>query len=260
MLAPFAHSNVMAVTGNTLPIELQTAAQAFFEEYGGLGRGFRRLEADGDWFMSHRRRAVPTWELGATANAAFRASVFSDPSIGLMDEALGPGMPSGVGEDTYLFYRILKAGHTIVYEPAAYVWHKHRREMSELRKQLYDYSKGHVAYHLTTLLRDRDLRALFQLMFWLPKWHTRRIRDRLRGLSTYPLSLISIEILGNLVGPLALARSHLRVKREGRSGAYLPVAQRPGHAEDGLSKVSLDCADPSVATRVASSQEFAERI
>ena len=74
------------------------------------------------------RGAVPTWKLGATANAAFRAAIFSDPAIGVLDEALGAGMPTGCSEDTYLFYRILKAGHTIVYEPAAWVWHEHRRD------------------------------------------------------------------------------------------------------------------------------------
>ena len=90
-----------------------------------------------------------------TANAAFRTSMFHDPQIGLMDEALGPGMPSGVGEDTYLFYKVLKAGYTIVYEPAAWVRHKHRRDLPGLRRQLFGYSKGHVAYHLTTLLSRR---------------------------------------------------------------------------------------------------------
>ena len=43
-----------------------------------------------------------------------------------MDEALGPGMPSGVGEDSYLLYRIVRAGYTVVYEPAAFVYHRHR--------------------------------------------------------------------------------------------------------------------------------------
>ena len=46
--------------------------------------------------------AFPAWELGATANAAFRRDVFDDPEVGLMDVALGPGTPSGVGEDSYL--------------------------------------------------------------------------------------------------------------------------------------------------------------
>jgi len=142
-----------------------------------------------------------------------------------MDEALGPGMPSGVGEDTYLFYKVLKAGYTLVYEPTAYVWHKHRREMPALRRQLYRYSQGHVAYHLTTLARDRDLRALLQILVRLPLTHIRRLTLRLCHKSVYPLSLILIEVLGNLAGPFALWRSRRRVRREGRSDPYIRVRQ-----------------------------------
>lgn len=223
LIAPFARQDVMTVTGNVLPLELETVSQRFFETYGGLGRGFEPFEADSDWFCkSFRRRAVPTWSLGATANAAFRASIFSHPQIGLMDEALGPGMPSGVGEDTYLFYKVLKASYTLVYEPSAYVWHKHRRSMSALRRQIYNYSKGHVAYHLTTLLRDRDLRSLVRLAIELPRSYIQRIKARLRGRSEYPLSLLLLEIAGNLAGPWSLWQSRQRVKREGRSDPYIP--------------------------------------
>ncbi len=226
LVAPFARADVMVVTGNVLPLKLETPAQRYFEEYGGLGRGFDRYEVNGDWFESFQGRAVPTWELGATANAAFRTSIFKHPQIGLMDEALGPGMPSGVGEDTYLFYKVLKAGYTLVYEPTAYVWHKHRRDLAALRRQIYNYSKGHVAYHLTTLLRDHDWRALRRIAFFLPIWHMRQIMQRLRGRSSYPLSFIIIEILGNLAGPFALWKSRRRVKREGYSTPYSPVSQR----------------------------------
>lgn len=226
LVAPFARNDVMIVTGNILPLELETAEQCLFEAYGGLGRGFDLFEADKNWFKMFTLYPVPTWRLGATANAAFRASIFSHPEIGLMDEALGPGTPSGVGEDTYLFYKVLKAGYTIVYEPSAYVWHKHRRDISALRSQLYNYSKGHVAYNLTTLVRDHDLRVLPHLAVHLPVWHIRRIIARLLGKSVYPLSLISLEIAGNLAGPWALWRSCLRVKREGRSKPYVPVSQR----------------------------------
>jgi hypothetical protein len=85
-----------------------------------------------------------------------------------MDEALGAGMPSDVGEDTYLFYKVLNAGYNIIYEPAAWVWHKHRCDLPALRRQIFNYSKGHVAYHLTTLLRDGDWRAVTNLALLLP--------------------------------------------------------------------------------------------
>jgi hypothetical protein len=178
--------------------------------------------------------------LGGTANAAFRSSIFAHPEIGMMDEALGPGTPTGVGEDTYVFYRVLKAGYLIWYTPDAYVLHKHRRDMSALRRQIYGYSKGHVAYHLTTLIRDHDLRALMRLGFELPVLTAKRIKQRLFGGYVYPLGLIAIEVLGNLVGPLSLLRSRLRVRFHGRSRPYVPPRHRTVTAGDSQPKSSFE--------------------
>ena len=214
LVAPLADPDVMAVTGNVLPLELETEAQCRFEAYGGLGKGYRSVEVDGEWFRT-RRMAVPTWQLGATANAAFRSAIFRDPRIGLLDEALGAGTPTGCSEDTDLFYRILKAGHTIRYEATACVWHRHRRTMKDLRAQIYAYSKGHVAYHLTTWLRYGDRRALLRLFYSLPKAYVVRTWHRLRGYSEYPLSLIGLEIAGSLAGPFALWAARRRARTLG---------------------------------------------
>jgi glycosyltransferase involved in cell wall biosynthesis len=218
LVLPFERDDVMIVTGNVLPAELETDAQRMFEAYGGLGRGFSRFIADADWFRRWRR-SVPTWEIGCTANAAFRASVFCAPEIGLVDEALGAGTPTGCSEDTYVFYRVLKAGYTIAYEPDARVWHRHRDTMRALRKQIYNYSKGHVAYQLTTWWNDGDRRALVRLVYELPRTYMRRAYERGRGRSHYPMSFIALEVLGNLAGPWALWRSRRRVRRLGRSAS-----------------------------------------
>ncbi|WP_346289900.1 glycosyltransferase [Sphaerothrix gracilis] len=217
LVAPFCRPDVMVVTGHVLPIQLDTPSQQAFENYGGLGRGFEPLEVGADWYELFPHKPSPTWSLGATANAAFRSTLFSHPEVGLMAEALGPGMPSGVGEDTYLFYKVLKAGYTILYHPTAYVWHKHRTDQSALKRQLYNYSKGHVAYNLTTWLQDGDWRGLAQVLLGLPLAHYYRIKERLLGRSDYPISLIWLEIRGNLAGPWSLWQSYRRVKREGRS-------------------------------------------
>jgi O-antigen biosynthesis protein len=246
LLAPFARPEVVAVTGHVLPIELETTSQFYFEAYGGLGKGFTRLEADGDWFRQ-QRGAVPTWKLGATANAAFRAAIFRDPRIGVLDEALGAGTPTGCGEDTYLFYRILKAGHTIAYEPNAWVWHRHRRDAASLRHQIYSYSKGHTAYHLTTLLRDGDRRALVRLFYSLPKHYLKRAYGRIRGWSDYPMSLILIEIGGTLVGPWALWQARRRARKLGPSA-------RPG-AQDEVSAAGRQGAATSDPAHVCAASE-----
>jgi O-antigen biosynthesis protein len=129
-------------------------------------------------------------------------------------------------EWTFLFYKVLKAGYTIIYEPKAYLFHKHRRTFKALQSQIYNYSKGHVAYHLTTLLNDHDFRALVRLFIELPFYHIKRLIRRFLGRGDYPMSLILLEIAGNLAGPYAVFKSRRRVRRLGASEPYIPVSQR----------------------------------
>jgi glycosyltransferase involved in cell wall biosynthesis len=198
ILAPFADERVMCVSGLVLPLELENHSQEMFEKYGALGRGYKPRIFDEQFFNRSRKHVVHTWDLGGTANVAIRKSVL--PDSGMFDETLGPGQPTGVGEDIYMFYRILKAGHICYYEPAAYVWHKHRASMKALRKQLYNYNKGQTSYQLRTLVTDGDRRAIRQLLWDLPKWHGRRIWEILRGRQDYSLALVAVELWGMLVG------------------------------------------------------------
>lgn len=229
LVAPFRRADVGIVTGNVLPVDLDTPAARLFEAYGGLGRGFERWVVGREWFDSFHSTAVPTWNLGATANAAFRARLFREEGIGLFDERLGAGSPTGCSEDTYLFYKVLKSGHAVAYEPAAYVWHHHRATMEALRGQIFNYSKGHVAYHLLTWREEGDWRCWKRLAGELPRALARRAWLRLRGRSDYPLHLLLHEVRGLLLGPWALWRSSRRVARlGGMSGAApVPVAKIP---------------------------------
>ncbi|MCO5187556.1 MAG: glycosyltransferase [Anaerolineae bacterium] len=231
LVAPFVDPDVMAVTGNVLPYRLDNRAQQLFEQYGGLGRGFEPRRTAYDWFVATRFRGLKTWELGATANAAFRATIYSHPEIGLLEEALGAGSPTGCSEDTYAFYQILRAGNTIVYEPTAYVWHEHRTSTAALRRQLFNYSKGHVAYHLLIWLKQHDRRSLFYLLVQLPIGHVYRLILWLLRQTDYPLRYHALEIAGQLMGPWALWRSQRRVERLGRSEPYVPVGRRGFSAE-----------------------------
>jgi len=88
------------------------------------------------------------------------------------------------------------------------------------------YAKGHVAYHLTTWLRDGDRRGLARLALTLPRWHARQLLRwayaQVRGTVPYPLSLVLLEMAGHIAGPAALWRSRRRVRREGRSALGVP--------------------------------------
>jgi GT2 family glycosyltransferase len=228
LLEPFDRSDVMLVTGHVLPLELETRSQIEFENYGGLGRGYERFDYDRKWFDSFRRKAVPTWTIGATANAALRASLLRDPDVGMLDEALGAGTPTGCSEDTYLFYKTLKAGHTIVYHPKAFVWHRHRVDADALDRQILNYSKGHAAYHLTTFLRDRDGRGLVRILFEIPMHQARQLLRCLRGRNQTSMRTIILEIQGHALGPIALWKSRRRVRRlRGEASKAYEDAKKP---------------------------------
>jgi hypothetical protein len=93
-------------------------------------------------------------------------------------------------------------------------------------KQIYNYSKGHVAYQLTTLFKDKDFRALTRLFLELPFSYMKRIYFRLAGKSNYSIMLILLEILGNTVGPFTYIQSVYRVKKLNRGKPQYIIPKR----------------------------------
>src|SRR5207247_10340890 len=67
---------------------------------------------------------------GTGANMAFRRTIFDE--VGCFDPAMGPGTVTRSGDDLEMFFRIVKEGHLLVYEPRAVVRHRHRRTYAEL--------------------------------------------------------------------------------------------------------------------------------
>ncbi|MEB3295334.1 MAG: glycosyltransferase [Synechococcales bacterium] len=227
LIAPMIRPEVMVVTGNVLPLELETPAQWMFETLrGGLGAGFAPFEVDRAWWDSFKEGTPPVWNLGVSANAAFRASIFHHPDIGMMDEILGPGTPTVGGEENHLIYKVLRAGYTVVYEPAAQVWHRHRREMQAFYKQVYGHMKGGTAYHLLLWLQERDPRAWKQLFIHMPRYLRDYTIDRLLGKHQMPWRIMWSEMSGYLAGFWGYWQSAQRLKKLGRSDRYIPVADR----------------------------------
>jgi GT2 family glycosyltransferase len=196
LVAPFRRHDVWMTTGVILPWSLDTEAEQLFEAYGGFQFFDRSVEASARWFNGSGSVAVPVWQLGASANMAFRRHIVDDAAIGPMCEHLGPGTPAGAGEDMYFIYRLLKEGHTVFFDPTIWVYHHHRRTMPEVRRQVYNYGKSQVCHQLETLLRDRDLRSLRMLCWDIPRHMVRGVS----GMEPYPPGLLGPETRGNLAG------------------------------------------------------------
>ena len=138
----FQDPQVMAMTGLVIAAALETKAQCIFEKYWSFNRGYRTILYDSKYFDRYKCIGVPTWRVGAGANMAFRREIFN--LVGYFDERLDVGA-SGCSGDSELWYRILSDKWTCRYEPTAVAYHWHRQEMSGLRKQIFNYMRGHVA-------------------------------------------------------------------------------------------------------------------
>jgi GT2 family glycosyltransferase len=159
----FDDPGVMAATGLVLPAELATPAQLAFEREALWD--LRATDFDQAFFSRTRRHGVPAWQLGAGANMAFRREAFE--RVGVFDERLGAGA-SGCSEDSELWYRLLTEGYRCRFEPAAVVFHTHRRDAHGLTEQTYSYMRGHVAALLFQFDRYGHWGNLYRAFVALP--------------------------------------------------------------------------------------------
>jgi glycosyltransferase involved in cell wall biosynthesis len=203
-----AYPQAACVSGLLLPAALDSPAQVWFEQYGGFSRGFERRVFD----LVDNRPADPLYPwtagvFGTGNNFSFRVAPLRE--IGGFDPALGNGTPALGGVDSEVLLRTILSGQTIVYEPRALVYHAHRPDYNALRRQVYAYGAGLVAYYLKTLLARprlvldfaRALPAGLRFMF-SSESHINQHKE-----SDYPSELTWLERRGFLYGPLAYARS-----------------------------------------------------
>ena len=202
--------HAMCVTGLVLPDEIDTRAQLLFEAYGGFGRGFQRSVYKVAPGQSTARLYGGTGRFGTGANMAFRRRFFEQE--GMFDPALDVGTPANGGGDLEMFFRVLKSGHALVYEPAAMVRHRHRRDYAALRKQIANNGIGFYAYLVRTAQAHPEERAAIVRLglWWLWWWNARRLLRALVRPRAFPIDLILAEFKGSFVGlrRYAAARRH----------------------------------------------------
>jgi GT2 family glycosyltransferase len=215
-------ARVGASSGLTLPDVLETPTQRWVEGFGGRMNGFGRRTFDLSDPPSDRPLFPFTiGEFGAGRNMAFRRDVLIE--LGGFDVALGPGTLAHDGDDVEALLRVLLAGHQIVHDPAAIVWHAHPRHYRELEDRVWGYGIGLTAC-LTKAMIDHPL-LLAELLRKLP----RGVVFALSGDSSknagrqqdFPRRLVRRELGGMAFGPIAYGRSriHQRRRRKARVAA-----------------------------------------
>jgi len=197
----FSNPMVACVTGLTMPLELETEAQNCFERHCPFNRGFRRKIFKGDGY-----NPMATGQVGAGVNMALRRKSLLE--IGLFDPALDAGTPTQSGGDHEIFSRLLIDGYSIIYDPTALSWHRHRRTWEELRRALHSYGVGVYALLTRSLLVEREWSALKIAWGWFRYDQFPALVGALRRRpGCKPLDLIVAEMRGCLAGPRAYFKS-----------------------------------------------------
>ena len=205
-------------TGLVLPFRLDTDAQILFEHGGGFGRGFRRIEYRGRMY-GNRLYPIGVGMVGAGCNMTFDRRLLLD--LGGFDEALDTGAPLPGGGDFDIFYRVLRAGRAMVYEPTYMVYHEHRETIAQLRRQYWSWGLGLMAYLIKSHRTDPALAALHRgLARW---WFADRLRSLARGIRhrrARDIDFVLAEIWGGirgLFGEYDRSRSRIQAIREAHS-------------------------------------------
>jgi glycosyltransferase involved in cell wall biosynthesis len=198
-------------TGLVLPYRLDTQAQLLFERRGGFGRGFRRLE-----FRSARHDnllyPVGAGEFGAGCNMAFKRALLIE--LGGFDEVLDTGAPLPGGGDLDMFYRTIRSGHIIVYEPRYAVYHEHRETMQQLRRQYWSWGLAMMTFVVKSWRTDPTLRPLHrQMIKWWFGYELKFVVKALRRPSGRELGFALAELWGGIKGLAGeYDRSRIRVQ------------------------------------------------
>lgn len=213
MTAWAENPDAAASTGLVLPYELETEAQILFEQRGGFQRGFNKLRYRGQSLPGRPGYPCAAGMFGAGCNMAFRREVLL--KLGGFDEALDTGAPLPGGGDLDIFYRVVRSGYPLVYEPQYLVFHQHRRELSQLRRQYWSWGAGFMAFISKCYQEDPVQRAkLRYLVVW---WFRYQLRQFIHSLMTTQVRysrMILAEIWGGGVGLLGeYSRSTKRIKK-----------------------------------------------
>ena len=199
-----------AFTGLVLPYELETEAQILFEQRGGFRRGFEKIRY-GQTMPNNPSYPCGAGIFGAGCNMAFRRSALLE--LGGFDEALDTGKPLPGGGDLDIFYRVVRAGYPLVYEPRYLIYHQHRRELKQLQHQYWTWGLGLMAFVGKSFQADRSQRLkLLQLIAWWLKNQLWQLQRSLTGQHVLPIGMVLAEFWGGVVGMLGeYGRSQKRV-------------------------------------------------
>jgi GT2 family glycosyltransferase len=204
MMAFRGGDDVACTTGLILPLELETEAQFWLEEYGGFGKGFTQQVYDLQQNRPANRPLYPytAGSFGSGASMAFRAEY--------LRSARGFDGVLEHGADIEAFFQVIIRGYKLVYVPSAIVYHPHHKAYEKLRNQLHIYGQGLTGF-LTKAIVTRPMLLLdliskvpYGFFFVLSPGSPKNTKKQ----ANYPQELTRVELKGMAIGPFTYLYRH----------------------------------------------------
>jgi glycosyltransferase involved in cell wall biosynthesis len=135
-------------TGRVEALKLETPGERLFEANGGFSRGTEPIElpADAGRLLHGRRAPLIAWAISVGSGCNYGVRRSAALALGGFDEALDLGAALPGGGDHDLLWRMLQAGHTVVYQPAALAWHEHRDRVEAVHAQIVGHQRAVIAF------------------------------------------------------------------------------------------------------------------
>lgn len=214
---------IAACMGKVDALSLEHEGARLFEANGGFARGAQRIHLPPG--AGPRPQGWPrpliAWCLtvGSGVSMALRRDVVI--ALGGFDEALDMGAALPGGGDLDILWRVLEAGHEIVYEPRVAARHEHRRERAAAEWQILEHNRALVAT-LTKQLAASGWRWKAQILAFLA-WRLvkpfKRMLDAVLGRDPLPLPLLWRLARHTWHGLVAYPAARRLAAERGRGGA-----------------------------------------
>ncbi|MBD0290360.1 MAG: glycosyltransferase [Thermoleophilia bacterium] len=201
--AAFSRPSLDVLTGPVLPLGADLP-----ERYAVASRTGKRARTFGRW-------AAP-WAVGSGNNFALRRAWYE--GVGGCDERLGAGSPGGAANDMDLFYRLLRAGARIQYDPALVVFHERKTRAERLGRRFpYGFGMGAAC---AIWVREGDPNAGLVFVRWLGLRSRRAARALVSGrfLGVREEALVLRGTLAGLRYGVGVARAPRRLAGGGDAG------------------------------------------
>lgn len=185
---------VTMCTGRVEPLSLETEGQRLFEANRGFSHGGESicLPRDADRRGSILRKPMIAWSIsvGVGCNCAVDRETVLE--LGGFDVALDLGSTLPGGGDHDMIWRVLQAGHTLIYEPEMLVWHEHRKERGAAIGQILGHNRATVAMLTKALSTSRGTQRGLVSMFlvWRLIKPGIRLLRRIAGQDPLPMSVL----------------------------------------------------------------------